>query len=63
MNKKYVIIGAIAAAALVGGLYYYGDDMMTLIDFTSKKEEIKDFSKKKIKKTPVKINIENLDEL
>lgn len=62
IDKKYIIIG-IATVAILGGIYYYREDMMNLIDYTSTKQEIKDYSKKKIKKSPINIKIENLNEL
>lgn len=62
VDKKYIIIG-IATVAILGGIYYYREDMMNLIDYTSTKQEIKDYTKKKIKKSPINIKIENLNEL
>lgn len=62
MNKKIVIGGLIGLVA-VGALYYYYEDVSNMMGYTKEKVEIMKHSAKKIKTKPVKINIENLNEL
>jgi len=62
MEKKYIIIlGALAVAA--GVSYYYYDDMKMYFDYAQKEQKIKEYASKKIKKKPIDIPIENLNEL
>lgn len=62
MGKKLIIASLIGITAL-GVLYYYRDDVSNIIGYTQEKDDIMKFSSKKIKRSPVKINIENLDSL
>lgn len=62
MEKKYIfILTAIAVAAGIG--YYYYDDIKIYFDYSKEQSKIKEYAAKKIKKAPIDIKIENLNEL
>ena len=62
MGKKLIIASLIGVAAL-GALYYYREDVSNLIGYTKEKDDIMSFASKKIKKSPVNIKIQNINEL
>ena len=62
MEKKYIILlGALAVAAGLG--YYYYDDAINYFNYSQQEQKIKEYASKKIKKSPIDIKIEHLNEL
>lgn len=62
MGKK-IIIASLLSIAAIGALYYYREDVSNLIGYSTEKDDIMKFAEKKIKKSPINIQIKNLNEL